>query len=104
MATRKSRDILLYTDTSRSSDALYFGGVEMHDPFLSFSRRGRKHAVVSALEFSRVKRTSDFDVVLPLEAYMERAKRKAWPGQKAGAAACDRAPRQGRPRRHIHGP
>jgi Xaa-Pro aminopeptidase len=85
MATRKNRDILLYSDTPRSSDALYFGGVEMTDPFLAFSVRGRKFAVVSALEFGRVKRTSDFDSVLPLEACMARA-RSAWPRQNPGPA------------------
>jgi Xaa-Pro aminopeptidase len=85
MATRKSRDILLYSDTPRSADALYFGGVEMTDPFLAFSVRGRKFAVVSALEFGRVKRTSDFDAVLALEAATEKA-RRAWPRRKPGPA------------------
>src|ERR1700678_2611654 len=85
MATRKNRDILLYTDTSRSADMLYFGGVEMHDPFHAFNIKGRKFAIVSALEFGRVKRTSDFDSVLSLEAFMDKA-RKVWPRQKAGAA------------------
>jgi Xaa-Pro aminopeptidase len=82
---RKNRDILLYSDTPRSADALYFGGVETTDPFLAFSVRGRKFAVVSALEFGRVRRTSDFDSVLSLESCMEKA-RRAWPRQKPGAA------------------
>jgi Xaa-Pro aminopeptidase len=85
MAAKKSRDIFLYTDTTRSADALYLGGVSMHDPFTSFTLRGKKYAVVSALEFGRVKRTSVFDVVLPLEAAQEDA-RKAYPGQKADPA------------------
>ncbi len=85
MATRKSRDILIYSDTPRSADALYFGGVEMSDPFLAFSVKGRKFAVVSALEFGRVKRTSDFDSVLALEACMVKA-RRAWPRQNPGEA------------------
>jgi Xaa-Pro aminopeptidase len=85
MATRKNRDILLYSDTSRSADTLYFGGVEMHDPFLAFSVRGRKFAVVTALEFGRVKRTSDFDTVLSLEAGMDKAK-GLWPRRQPGAA------------------
>jgi Xaa-Pro aminopeptidase len=85
MATRKNRDILLYSDTPRSADAFYFGGVEMTDPFLAFSVRGRKYAVVSALEFGRVRRTSDFDSVLSLEASMEKA-RRAWPRRKPDAA------------------
>jgi len=85
MAPGKKRDILLYADTSKSADALYFGGVEMHDPFLAFSLRGRKFAVVSALEFGRVKRTSDFDSVLALEACMEKT-RRASPRRKPGPA------------------
>ena len=85
MATKKSRDILLYSDTDRSSDALYFGGVGVPDPFIAFSLRGRKYAVVGALEFGRVRKTADFDVVLALEAYLEKA-RKAWPGEKPTAA------------------
>jgi Xaa-Pro aminopeptidase len=85
MATKKTRDILLYSDTPRSADALYFGGVEMTDPFLAFSVRGRKFAVVNALEFGRVRRTSDFDSVLSLEACTEKA-RRAWPRRKPGPA------------------
>ena len=37
------------------------------DAFIALGVRGKKYAVVSALEFGRVQRTSDFDVVLPLE-------------------------------------
>lgn len=75
----------MYDDTARSSDILYFGGVEMHDPFIAMGIKGRKIAVVSALEFGRVKRTSDFDSVLPLEACMAAAKGQ-WPRQKPGPA------------------
>jgi Xaa-Pro aminopeptidase len=76
---------LLYADTERSADVFYFGRVQMHDPFVAFGLRGRKYAIVSALEFGRVKRTSDFDVVLPLESYLQRA-RELWPQRKPGAA------------------
>jgi Xaa-Pro aminopeptidase len=76
---------LLYADTERSSDALYFGRVAVPDPFISFGANGRKIAVVSALEFARVRRESAFDVVLPLEAWAKRAE-KTWPGRKTGAA------------------
>jgi len=85
MATRKSRDILLYCDTARNSDVLYFGGVEMHDPFIALGVRGRKIAVVSALEFGRVKRTSRFGTVLALEPWLEKA-RRAWPRRAPGPA------------------
>lgn len=76
---------LLYADTNRSPDALYFGRVNVPDPFIAFGRQGKKYAVVGALEFGRVKRSSDFDVVLPLESLLERA-RERWPRRKVGAA------------------
>ena len=76
---------LLFAATEHSSDALYFGRVGVPDAFVAFGLRGKKYAVVSALEFGRVKRTSDFDVVLPLEAYTKRA-RELWPQRKAGPA------------------
>ena len=76
---------LLYADTERSSDALYFGRVNVPDAFVAFGLRGKKYAVVSALEFGRVKKDSAFDVVLPLEAYVKHA-RELWPQRKPGAA------------------
>ena len=42
-------------------------GSSVPDPFIALGVRGRKIAVVSALEFGRVKRDSDFDTVLSLE-------------------------------------
>jgi Xaa-Pro aminopeptidase len=85
MATQKTRDVLIYCDTARSADALYFGGVGVPDPFIALGIRGKKIAVVSALEFGRVKRDSDFDSVLSLEACSERAL-QAWPKSPAGPA------------------
>ena len=76
---------LLYADTERSPDALYFGRVGVPDAFVAFGLRGKKYAVVSALEFGRVQKTSAFDVVLPLEAYTKRA-RELWPQRRPGAA------------------
>ncbi len=76
---------LLFADTDRSPDALYFGGVSVPDPFIAFGVGRKKYAVVSALEFGRVKKTSDFNVVLPLERYLQRA-RELWPQRKAGPA------------------
>jgi Xaa-Pro aminopeptidase len=85
MATKKPRNILLYSDTARSADALYFGGVEVPDPFVAIGVRGERCAVVSSLEYGRVKRTGDFDRVLSLEAYLEKA-RRAWPRKRPGPA------------------
>jgi Xaa-Pro aminopeptidase len=76
---------LLYADTEHNPDALYFGRVNVPDAFVAFEVRGKKYAVVSALEFGRVKKTSDFDVVLPLERYLQRA-REIWPRAKIGPA------------------
>jgi Xaa-Pro aminopeptidase len=76
---------LLYADSEKSADALYFGRVSVPDAFVAFGRRGRKYAIVSALEFGRVKRTSEFDAVLPLERYMQRA-RELWPQRPPGPA------------------
>ena len=73
---------LLYAASEHSADALYFGQVSIPDPFVAFGLRGKKYAIVSALEFGRVKKTSAFDVVLPLEKYMQRA-RELWPRVEA---------------------
>jgi Xaa-Pro aminopeptidase len=76
---------LLYADTERSSDALYFGQVSVPDAFIAFGAKGRKIAVVSALEFGRVSKESDFDQVLPLEKWMDLA-RATWPRREVGPA------------------
>lgn len=76
---------LLYASTHHSADMLYFGRVEVHDPFIAFGLPGGKKVTVqSALEFGRVKKTGGFDRVLPLEACRARARLKF--GPKAGVA------------------
>jgi Xaa-Pro aminopeptidase len=79
------RHPLLYADTRTSADALYFGRVEVPDPFIAFGLGRKRCAVVSALEFGRVRRTSAFDRVLALEPLLARA-RAVWPRRKVGAA------------------
>ena len=76
---------LLYACPETSADVLYFGRVSAPDPFIAFGVRGRKVAVVSALEFSRIRRDSAFDAVLPLELWAKRAQGE-WPGRRAGVA------------------
>jgi len=76
---------LLYADSAHNADQLYFGRVHVPDPFISFSLGRKKFAVVSALEFGRVKRDSDFDVVLPLETWAKEAK-KRFPNIRTTAA------------------
>jgi Xaa-Pro aminopeptidase len=74
---------LLYADTARSADMLYFGHFSVPDPFIAFGVRGKKIAVLNALEFGRAKKSSGFDTVLPLEPWLEKARAK---NPKAGAA------------------
>lgn len=47
---------LLYAETHSNADMLYFGRVEVHDPFIALGVRGKKISVQSALEFGRVKK------------------------------------------------
>lgn len=63
---------LLYADTARSADMLYFGAVDVPDPFIAFLFQGKKYAVLNKLEFARVRRDGKFDVVWPLESFHER--------------------------------
>jgi len=74
---------LLYADTARSADMLYFGRFSVPDPFIAFGLRGKKIAVLNALEFGRARKASGFDTVLPLEPWLEKARAKT---PKAGAA------------------
>jgi len=76
---------LLYADSCQNPDQRYFAQVQVPDPFMSFRAGRRKVCAVSALEFGRVKRESAFDVVLPLEAWLQRA-RDRWPDQRIGPA------------------
>ncbi len=75
---------LLYADTHASPDMLYFGRVEVHDPFIAFGVRDKKITVQSALELGRVRKTGDFDTVLSRETWLERAQELY--GPKAGVA------------------
>jgi Xaa-Pro aminopeptidase len=76
---------LLYADSTTNPDQRYFGRIPVPDPFISFRAGRRKVCVVSALEFGRVNRASSFDVVLPLEAWHQRA-RQRWPDRRIGPA------------------
>jgi Xaa-Pro aminopeptidase len=77
--------ILLYADSAQNADQLYFGRVNVPDPFISFTHGRKKYAVVSALEFGRVKRESAFDVVLPLEKYATEARKRFRAGRTTAA-------------------
>ena len=55
--------ILLYSNTRKSSDIFYFAGVSMHDDFYCFSLDEKKCALVSPLEIGRVRRKSKLDAI-----------------------------------------
>jgi Xaa-Pro aminopeptidase len=80
---RTASSPLLYADTTRSADMLYFGRFSVPDPFIAFAARGKKIAVLNALEFGRAKKSSGFDTVIPLEPWLDQARAK---NPKAGAA------------------
>lgn len=83
--TRTAPPPLLYADTERNADALYFAGVNVPDAFVAFGHGRKKYAVVSALEYGRMQKASDFDVILPLEPYVQRA-HETWPKRRPGPA------------------
>jgi Xaa-Pro aminopeptidase len=71
---KTSPEPLLYASTHGCPDMLYFGRVEVHDPFIAFGVRGKKVTVQSALELGRVKRTGGFDTILSRETWLDRAR------------------------------
>ena len=77
--------ILLYADSEHSADMLYLGRIQVPDAFVAFVARGKKYAVLGALELGRARKESAFDKVLQLETYLQRA-RKRWPDRKPGPA------------------
>lgn len=78
-ASVKSLEKLLYADSERDADMLYFGEVFVPDAFLAFSCRGRRIAVVSQLEFARVSRESRFDEVLSMEELIPEGRQSPYP-------------------------
>lgn len=82
---RTDTALLLYADTARSADMLHFGSFSAPDPFIALRIGRKKIAVLNALEFGRARKTSGFDIVLPLEPWLEKS-RKQHPKTKVGAA------------------
>ncbi len=81
--TTASPALLFHADTHASRDLLYFGGFECHDPFTAFADRGKKIAVLNALEFGRGLKESSFDEILPLEAVQAELRRQHAPDNPA---------------------
>ncbi len=77
---------LLYADSERDANQLYFTGIAVPDPFLAFGIGRKKYGVFNALEFSRAKKESALDVVLSLEECRERAAKQFPAVEKIGIA------------------
>lgn len=76
---------LLYADSERDANQLYFTGISVPDPFLAFGVGRTKYGVFNALEFSRAKKESALEVVLSLEEWRARAQ-KLFPRAQIGIA------------------
>lgn len=66
---------LLFSDSEKDADQLYFGRVFVPDRFISFAVGKKSYAVVNAMEYSRLKRESAFTEVLFLEEWLAAARR-----------------------------
>ncbi|MGJ8639821.1 MAG: M24 family metallopeptidase [Opitutaceae bacterium] len=77
MKKRKSSVIrFLYAASEQSADVFYLGGVFIPDAYLSFVVDGNAYAVVSQLEYGRVKAQSRYDEVLLLSDEQTKAAKK----------------------------
>lgn len=76
---------LLFADTVRSADQLFFSKIDVHDPFIAFRVGKKRITAQSALEFGRVKKSKTFDEVLSLEEWRAKAARR-WPRRRVGTA------------------
>lgn len=73
-SSRSTPEVLMYAASESDVDVLYFGGVFVPDPFISFSCKGKRFAVVSQLEFARIVKVGGYDEVLSLEEVASSAK------------------------------
>ncbi|MFT3829637.1 MAG: Xaa-Pro peptidase family protein [Opitutaceae bacterium] len=86
MAKSSAPSPLLYADSERDANQLYFTGISVPDAFLAFGIGRKKYGVFNALEFSRAKKESSLDVVLSLEEWRERAGKRFPAVAKIGTA------------------
>ena len=77
---------LLYADSERDANQLYFTGISVPDAFLAFGIGRKKYGVFNALEFARARKESALDVVLSLEEWRERAAKRFPAAEKIGTA------------------
>jgi Xaa-Pro aminopeptidase len=78
---------LLYADSETSADMLYLGRFFVPDPFAAFIFKGKRYALLSALEIGRGKKESSFDIILSLEEIRAKAE-KAFKVSQAGIEHC----------------
>ncbi len=67
-----SDNLLLVADSVRNADMLHAAGVFVPDPFIWFTHRGRRHVVVSDLEFDRVRAEASQCKTLSYSRYERR--------------------------------
>jgi len=67
---------LLYADSERDANQLYFTGISVPDAFLAFGVGRKKYGVFSSLEFARARKESALDVILSLEEWRDRAQKR----------------------------
>lgn len=74
--THKPDALLLFSDSEKNADMLYFGKLFVPDPFLALRIQNRRIAVLNALEIGRAHKESIFNDILPLEDYATIATKK----------------------------
>ena len=67
MKSKSSTIRFLYASSEHSADVLFLSGVFVPDAFLSVITEKKRYAVVSQLEYSRVRVQSKYDEVMLLE-------------------------------------
>ena len=73
MKSKSSTLRLLYAASEQCADTLYLSGVFVPDPFLSIIAGKKAYAVVSRLEYARVRARSNYDEVMLLETIRKQA-------------------------------
>lgn len=73
MKSKSSTIRFLYASSEHSADVLYLSGVFVPDAFLSVITSRGSYAVVSQLEYSRVRAKSKYDEVMLLESIRKKA-------------------------------
>ena len=66
----------IYDCSERNADLYYATGFLAPDPFVFFSVKGKKYAILSDLEIDRARREAKVDKVLPITPFVMLAKKK----------------------------